>query len=44
MIETVATYHFQPLLHWCSTLQIFGSGLDVEFNIVLTEIDHVAGE
>ena len=38
------THHFQPLLHWCCTLQVLSSSLDVVFNIILTEIDHVAGE
>jgi hypothetical protein len=23
------TYHLEPLLHWCSTLQVFGCGLNV---------------
>lgn len=37
-------YHFEPLLHGSSTLQVFSSGLDVPLNFFLTEIDHVAGE
>jgi hypothetical protein len=32
------------LLHWGSTLKVLGSGLDVEVNLLLTQIDHVAGE
>jgi hypothetical protein len=32
------------LLHWGSTLQIFGCGTDVFLNRLLTKIDHVAGE
>lgn len=23
------TYHLEPLLHWCSTLQVFGCGLNI---------------
>lgn len=32
------------MLHWSGTLQVLGCGLDVEVNLLLTEIDHVAGE
>jgi hypothetical protein len=32
------------LLHWCCTLQVFGSGANVLIDRLLTKIDHVAGE
>lgn len=38
------SYHLEELLHWCSTLKILGSGLDVVLNSLLAQIDHVAGE
>lgn len=38
------TYHLEPLLHWCSSLQIFGSSLDVVVNLLLGQIDHVGRE
>lgn len=39
-----STYHLKPLLHWCSSLQVCGSSLDVVFNLLLAQIDHVGGE
>ena len=38
------THHLKPLLHWSSTLQVLGSGVDVILNSLLTKIDHVAGK
>ena len=38
------TYHLEPLLHWRSTLEVLGSGLNVEVDLLLTQIDHVGGE
>lgn len=32
------------MLHWCSSLQVFSSGLDVVVNLLLAQIDHVGGE
>lgn len=40
----VSTHHLKPLLHWGSTLQVFGCGADVFLDRLLTKIDHVAGE
>jgi hypothetical protein len=38
------TYHLEPLLHWGSALEVFSSSLDVKVNLLLAQIDHVAGE
>lgn len=38
------TYHFKPLLHWGSTLEVLGGSLHVELNLLLGKIDHVRGE
>jgi hypothetical protein len=32
------------LLHWCSTLQVLGRGLDVEVDFLLAQINHMAGK
>lgn len=32
------------MLHWGGALQVLGSSLDVEVDLFLTQIDHVAGE
>ncbi len=40
----VLTHHLKPLLHWSSTLEVFGSGANIILNAFLTKIDHVAGE
>jgi hypothetical protein len=32
------------LLHWCGALEILGSGLNVEFDFLLAQVDHVGGE
>lgn len=37
-------HHFQPLLHWGSTLEVLGGGLDVPVDGLFGKIDHVAGE
>jgi hypothetical protein len=37
-------YHLQPLLHWRSTLEVLGSGLNVEVDFLLTQVNHVGGE
>ena len=38
------THHLEPLLHWCSALQVLSGGLDVPVDLLLAQIDHVAGE
>ena len=43
-LESESTYHLKPLLHWGSALEVLGSSLDVEVNLLLTEIDHMARE
>ena len=35
------SYHFKPLLHWCSTLQIFSGSLDIPVDWFFRQIDHV---
>ena len=32
------------MLHWGSTLEVLGSGLNVIVDFLLAQIDHVAGE
>ena len=39
-----ANLHLEELLHWRSTLQILGCGLDVELDSLFRQIDHVRGE
>ena len=39
-----ANLHLKELLHWRSTLQVLGSGLDVVIDCLLGQIDHVRGE
>lgn len=36
--------HLEPLLHWCSALEVLGGGLDVLLDWLLGKIDHVRGE
>jgi hypothetical protein len=38
------TYHLKPLLHRSCTLQVLSGGLNVEVDLLLTQIDHVARE
>jgi hypothetical protein len=38
------TYHLEPLLHRGSALKVGGGGLDVLFNVLLGQIDHVGRE
>ena len=40
----MTTYHLKPLLHWCSTLQVLGSCLNIKVHLFFTQIDHVARE
>ena len=40
----MSSYHFEPLLHWGSALEVLGSGLDVEVDLLLTQVNHVGGE
>ncbi len=42
--RALCAYHFQPLLHRSSPLQVLGSGLDVPVDGLLGQIDHVGGE
>lgn len=35
------TYHLEPLLHWRSALEVLGSGLNVEVDFLLTQVNHV---
>ena len=38
------THHLKPLLHRRGTLKVLGSGLNVEVDFLLTQVNHVAGE
>jgi hypothetical protein len=38
------THHLKPLLHWRSTLQVLGSSLDIELNLLLTQVNHMGRE
>lgn len=37
-------YHFQPLLHGCSSLEVFRRGSDIPIHILFGQINHVAGK
>ena len=43
-MKHLSTYHLKPLLHWGSALQVLSSGVDVVLDLLLAQIDHVAGE
>jgi hypothetical protein len=40
----MTSYHLKPLLHGSGTFEVLGSSLNVKINLLLAQIDHVAGE